>query len=76
MPSSAHLPDPLDRDGRLTALVDALSFRSLDPRLLPLSDELPLHLGHHPQHGHEDWPRRILGREGGFEDGEGPAFSL
>ena len=52
LPSGPHFTDPLDRDGRLVPLVDALGLCSLDARLLLLADELALHLGHHVQHGH------------------------
>jgi hypothetical protein len=52
-------------------VVDALGLGGFDACLLPLPDELALHLGHHAQHGHKDRSCHILGRERGVEDGEG-----
>src|SRR3954453_3716250 len=57
MPDSPHLPHLLDRHRGFAALVDPLGFYRFDPCLLPLTDEPAFHLRHHPQHGHEDWPR-------------------
>jgi hypothetical protein len=50
------------RNTTAAACIDPLGFGGFDPRLLPLADELALHLGDHAQHGHEDRPRRILSR--------------
>src|SRR3954471_21051285 len=38
----------------VATLVDTLDLGSLDAHLLPFANEPALHLGHHPQHGHED----------------------
>src|SRR5215204_5037445 len=62
LPSDPHLTHLLKRHRRLAALIDAFCLYSLDPRLLPLADELALHLGDHAQHGHKDRPRRIVRR--------------
>src|SRR3954464_9842117 len=72
----AHLSYLGDRHRGFAALVDALRLGRFDARLLALSDELALHLGHHAQHRHEDRSCGVLGREGRLQHPESSAFGL